>query len=353
MRRVVSAASGTAWLSWMRVAAITAVVTVHVVGSTATAPDARDQPLGLLAVGLDMAGIAAVPVFVMLSGVLLLDPERYRGAPGFWRRRAVRLLPAVVVWHLAYLVLRQVRGDGLGPGEALQLVVTGRLYPHLYFFWIVLGLAVLTPLLMPVVRRIGRRGTAALGVAGMIATAAAAALGAPTALVHTAATWWIPYLGAYLLGWGVREIRAHGAALAAVATATVALWLLLSWQWRNPAAPELLDRIAPVSYYGAGVGLYAVGVLLLGRALLAPDGVLRVTTAPRAAALGRRLGDATLGVFGLHLLVLAGLDAVGLLGGDDPATSAAQLLARVLVVLLVSYGLVLLLRRVPVVRAVM
>jgi len=145
-----------AWISWSRVIAIVAVVVIHTTGSTAAAevPTAA-TPLARV---LDIGSIYAVPLFVMLSGALLLDPDRYPGAREFWHKRAVRLLPAIVFWHLWYVALRMLRGERPRAGELLRWVWTGEVYPQLYFLWIVLGLAVLTPALMPLVRRWGGAG---------------------------------------------------------------------------------------------------------------------------------------------------------------------------------------------------
>jgi surface polysaccharide O-acyltransferase-like enzyme len=347
--RVASSQADTAWVSWARVLAIVAVVVVHTTASTAVG---STDAAGLAAL-LDISSIYAVPLFVMLSGALLLDPARYRGARDFWRRRALRLLPAIVFWHLWYLAVRVLRGDDLTAAEVLRRIVTGELYTQLYFLWIVLGLAVLTPALMPLVRRGGRRGAMVVGGAAAALSAIAAAAGLPTAIVQTAITWWIPYVGLYLLGWAFRETRLRGWALAICVGVVPALAVLLTWQWRDDGVPAWLPAVAPVSYHGALVCVYTLAVFLLLRALLATDGILAGLTRGSAAVAARRLGDATLGVFGLHLTVIAVLDATGLLGGNAPAESVLTLLVRVAVVVTVSYAVVLPLRRVPVVRAVL
>lgn len=54
---------------------------------------------------VDIGAIWCVPVFVMISGALLLAPDTHRARPGtFWRKRLVRLLPALVVWHLVNII---------------------------------------------------------------------------------------------------------------------------------------------------------------------------------------------------------------------------------------------------------
>ena len=153
------------WISWLRVAAIAAVVLIHVAGLTAVAPDARSMAHGQLAIVLDFASRWCVPVFVMISGALLLDPGRYRGPADFLRRRAMRLVPAVVVWHLVYLAYRLASTEApLSGHDLLERVLTGRLWTALYFFWIVLGLAVLTPVLVPWVAAASRQAQLIAGV---------------------------------------------------------------------------------------------------------------------------------------------------------------------------------------------
>lgn len=346
-------ASPTAWLTWLRAVAILAVVTIHATASTAAADGAWERPVGRFAVVLDMAIHFAVPVFVLVSGALNLDPDRYRGAVDFLRRRALRLVPAVVFWHLWYVGVRWVRGDELETVDLLSRVVNGELFTQLYFFWIVLGLSAITPLLMLLVRRWGRPGVAVLGVLALGATVTAAGLRAPTGAVENAVLWWLPYLGYYLLGWVLREIRLRGVALALLGVVTVSLAALLPWQWGSGESPSWLTEAAPVNYYGAGMALYSIAVFLLAHGLLATDGVLRGLLRPPAMTVADEVGGATMGIFGFHMTVLTALQITGFLHGDDPAPDLGTLLARIALAIGVTCAVVLPLRRLPVVRAVL
>ncbi|KGN40903.1 hypothetical protein [Knoellia aerolata] len=69
--------------------------------------------------------------------------------------------------------------------------------------------------------------------------------------------------------------------------------------------------------------------------------------------MGRKLGDATLGVFALHLTVLYVVLELPWIGGTAVSPTGAEMLARVLVVFVATYAVVLVLRRVPVVRALL
>ncbi len=346
-----------AWVTWLRVVAILGVVLIHTVGATAAGPGSTTTVDGWVARVLDLSFVWAVPVFVMLSGALSLDPSRFRGSGHYLRRRAWRLVPAVVVWNLVYVLYMALTRDGWweGPRSAVVKVLVGDVAPHLYFFWIVLGLSLLTPVLVPWLARASRREVV---VAALVAYAVPVLStwplgpdGGRVGLSHVAWTWWLPYLGPYLMGRALRGVRLPGRWVPVAVLAVVGLCGLLSWQWRNPAAPAWLEEWLGAHYYSPSVGLLSVLVLLLAQTLVRPGGALGALAGPAAMRLAGPVGSATLGIFGLHYLVLlVGLDT-GLLGG--PVAAWPVLLVRAGVVAVVTTVVVVTLRRVPVVRAVL
>lgn len=346
-----------AWVTWLRVVAILGVVVIHTVGSTAAGPGSTTTVDGWVARWLDLSFIWAVPVFVMLSGLLSLDPSRFRGSGDYLRRRAWRLVPAVVVWNLVYVAYLSLTRDGwwTGPREVLAAVLEGRVAPHLYFFWIVLGLSLLTPVLVPWVACASRREVVVAALAAyavpVLSTWPLGADGAPVGLIHVAWTWWLPYLGAYLTGRALHGVLLPRRWVPAAVLAVLGLCALLSWQWRNPAAPAWLEEWLGAHYYSPSVAVLSVLVVLLAQTLVRPGGALAALARPAATRLAGPVGGATLGVFGLHYLVLlVGIDT-GVLG--EPVAPWPVLVLRAAVVAVVTTVLVLVLRRVPVVRAVL
>ena len=146
------------WVTWLRAFAILGVVSIHNAAANAAAPGARSRVEGQVGIWLDIPFIFAVPLFVMLSGALVLNPAKVTTSASFLRHRAARVVPPLVFWNAFYVVLLYVVwGSWLGTGEVLDRVVTGRVANHLYFFWIVLGLAVVAPVLVPWLRSSRRR----------------------------------------------------------------------------------------------------------------------------------------------------------------------------------------------------
>lgn len=346
-----------AWVSWLRVVAILGVVMIHTVGATASGPGSTTTVDGWMARSLDLPFLWAVPVFVMLSGALSLDPDRYRGSGPYLRRRVWRLVPAVAFWHAVYLAYLAATRPGwwAGPADALAKVVQGQVAPHLYFFWIVLGLSLLTPVLVPWVARTSRREWLVAALVAyavpVLSTWPLGSDGGRIGLSHAAWTWWLPYLGAYLMGWALRGVVLPRGLVAPAALTMVALMGLLTWQWRNPAAPDWLEEWLGAHYYSPTVALLAVIVLLLAQTVLRRDGLLGRLTSPRVMRLVDPVASATLGIFALHFLVLLVGTDTGWLG--EPVAPWPVLLGRFLVVSAVTTVLVLLLRRVPVLRRVL
>jgi surface polysaccharide O-acyltransferase-like enzyme len=348
----------TAWISWLRVAAIAGVVAIHTAGSTAVQPDARHTTVGVVAIVLNRAFNFAVPLFVLVSGALVLDPARYPATDGaFLRKRAWRLVPAIVFWHLFYWLFRVVVLDqDVPPRTALEQTLNGTLYTALYFFWIVLGLTVVSPVLVAWLRQSTRRAAIVAGAVGMaipILTQATVLLReAPLSWVETPWTWWIPYVGLYLMGWALRGVRLP--AWATVVTLVVPVLVLgaVVYCFHRPGVPTWFGQLFG-GYYSLGIQVCAVSVFLAVQQLVRPGGLLRAATGPRASRFARTVGDATLGIFGVHLAVLYASYHLPVVGGDAEAQTVQELVGRVLFVLVVSAVIAVVGRRIPVVRRVL
>jgi surface polysaccharide O-acyltransferase-like enzyme len=345
------------WVSWLKVFAICGVVTIHATGATAVRPDARSTVVGVMAIVLNRGFNFTVPLFVMLSGALLLDPARYRGDADFLRRRALRLVPAVIFWHFFYWGFRVFYLDQhVSLQAALKLTLTGRLFTALYFFWIILGLAVVTPVLVAWVAGASRRAVLIAGAAGVaipaLTTATVAFRGAPLNWVETPWTWWLPYLGVYLLGWGLRGVILRGPALVAALIGALAIGAAIAGAFGRSDVPRWFSGLLG-GYYSIGVQLFAVLVFLVVQGMVRRGSVLGGLARPRPARLGRLLGEATLGVFALHLAVLFVSYDLPVVGGNAAASTVVELVGRTGLVVVVTFVIVLVLRRIPVVRRVL
>jgi surface polysaccharide O-acyltransferase-like enzyme len=299
-----------------------------------------------------------VPLFVMLSGALLLRPAgpttssrpgRPATTAAFYRRRLVRVGVPALFWLAAYFVFRRwYLGEPLSLGAYLHLVVRGIPYSHLYFLFVILGLYAVTPALRALLARSTTRQAWALALVAVALAWANDVLAWWTSPGWdlAALTWWLPYVGYFLLGALLRDVRLprwSGRVAVLVLAVGVAAKVALAW--------ELQGR------YGVALGQYELGKLTLLTVAMSVAAFVAFRRLgdrrPRlvAARPWRPLAEASFGVYLVHPMVLAVLLRTAVGGGAVRTTSAA--VAAFVLTLVLTYGVVLAARRAPLVRRVL
>lgn len=340
-------------LDLLRIVAILGVVAIHVFPLILTDKSLVGTPTGDFAVTVQTVSIRCVPLFIMISGALLLAPRMHaRGPWQFYRRRAGRLLPALVFWHLFYLVgIRMwLNGRDLTPERILVDLIDARIYTALYFLWLILGLYLVAPVLAAFLADGGRRRAVATAVVGVVWASAVWAtpmvsglLGAPRPVQAGMLTWWFHYVGIFVAGWAWREPRATGRRWLWAWLLALVLVAFQVWQQLNPGEHPWLVALLPPGYISLVTSLSAVAVFVGVIDLCA-----RVSLPARGVQLIRTVGQATFGVFLFHLAVIAGLRvwAPDFYGDPRPVAKTAMFA----VVVAVSLAVSVVAARVPVLR---
>ncbi len=339
----------------MRVLAVVGVVAIHTFGAAVSDPALRGSLRWWFAVAVDIGFIWVVPLFVMLSGALILAPRQFSAGPAaFYRRRLLRLAPAFVFWQAFYILLVRIwfSGTGLGWGDIATSILDGRTYTHLYFLWLIVGLYAVAPILAAFLGGGGRRRAFVFAVtvlAVTVVTWSAAAVvtysGQPRPLVLMALTQWLPYVGYFLAGWALRDVILRGAALAVAVAGTGTAVALTVWQYGTASEHPLLNALAPVGYPGPLVAVAAIGVFVC------VNGALRSFSPRRAGArVLQTLSDAAFGVFLIHFVVLLLLRELPVFASHGGSPILLTILW--LITAAVSFVLVIVLRRIPGVRRI-
>lgn len=94
----------------------------------------------------------SVPFFLMITGVLLLDPEKNEPVKAFYRKRFGRILVPLVFWTLFYSCIRI--GESLNNGGSMGTELTrlardicaGKPYYHLWYLYTLTGLYLFLPI---------------------------------------------------------------------------------------------------------------------------------------------------------------------------------------------------------------
>ncbi|MCW2131199.1 acyltransferase [Arthrobacter sp. VKM Ac-2550] len=315
-------------LDLLRIVSIVGVVAIHSFGELAGDDSARNQRDWLPAAVIDIAFIWVVPVFVIISGTLTLAPRAHTtGAGDFYRKRALRLVPALIFWHLVYIFVGNwlILGRELHPAETLADVFNTSVYPHLYFLWLILGLYLAAPPLARYLhsvslRKATRTTAVVLALILLLFMAQAASIQAELGWQYpwNMLTQWFPYLGYFMAGWVLAQMTISIRTAATLGGAAVVLSIFNIWHWINQDSTPVLNVITPSSYVGLGVTLAALCIFTSVFHLLKDW-----RPVPRLAQFILAMSNAAFGVFLNHYLILTWL-TFKVLGEDLQPTLATM-----------------------------
>ncbi|MBM4036932.1 MAG: hypothetical protein FJ290_00330 [Planctomycetes bacterium] len=298
----------------LRVAAAAGVCVFHV----ASSGNQRYGKIGLVDWLVSNVAYSAtiwcVPVFVMLSGALLLDPARDEPLGAFYGKRLRRIGIPFAFWCLFYLAHRVVvQGEPFVPSYAVKLLLSGRPFYHLHFAFIIVGLYLFTPAFRAITRTAGR-GELMLfaGLAlGLGCAYKFTAIVVGSASEENAATRFVPYIGFYFAGYCLRDTLLTGRGLrlgwAAVAGSLLAV---VGGQCLAVAGSGMASRLGGNALCDvAGVTLHLAVFVVLGTVFTRWR-----LTGWWGEAVGRGLAPATLGVYLMHPALLHAQREAGLTG---------------------------------------
>ena len=140
------------FLDGLRVAATCAVVMLHTITGAMDITNMSEYPLEwkVFLAGLDLL-CWCVPVFLMISGYLFLNPAREIGMGKMLTKYCRRILLALFVFGVPFALLEQVaterclRLDMVGRG--ILMVLRGESWSHMWYLYRILFLYLLTPAL--------------------------------------------------------------------------------------------------------------------------------------------------------------------------------------------------------------
>ena len=287
-----------------------------------------------------------VPLFFMLSGVLLLGREELE-LKHFFRRHILRLTGIFCLWSLLYALLRLAIGSLHGAREFFMALVSG--HYHLWF----LPAMVLCYLFMPPVhaalhgKKLDGRYLVALFLFLGIILANCNLTPDPAYILNrftrNFSLDYLPYLGYAVWGWWLdrHEFSRKTLRLAPLAYLLVTLAAAAGNHWYS-AYKQTADGWL-FSYFSLPSFLQATLVFCFCLALKG-----RSFRKQRQLA---ALSDATLGVYLIHPLLLDLLERAGI--AVTTAAPAASLLGFSALLALLCFGLVLAAKRIPGLRRIL
>lgn len=160
------------YLSLLRVIACVAVIVLHITASETILYQETLSSSQLFSVTLIYNLMMwAVPCFVMVSGALLLDPEKeigFRKILGYLKRVLLALIIFSMVFRLFDMVMDREPFTVSGLLQGLLNAYTGSGWSHLWYLYLIIGLYLILPALRAITKRCTEKELMYLTVVGIL-----------------------------------------------------------------------------------------------------------------------------------------------------------------------------------------
>ena len=291
----------------------------------------------------------AVPLFIMLSGMLLLQPAKLNESLGvFFKKRLNRIALPFVFWGIAYFAWRAfVNGETLTTNSIVQGVLTGP-YNHFWFLYLIVGLYLLTPVLRVLVAYIKRRTFSFLMILWFVGTAIVPLLGLFSDYSLNAnvfiITGWLGYflLGAYFLKTRVRPIILYTIMTLGYTWTIIGTYLIVGTIGEHVS--QFFYDAASFSMIGASVALFLLLSMVSSHTL--------EERFPRGNRVLRLISQNTIPIYLFHVMVLESLQK-GFFGFQISLSTMNPVLEIPLITvttLLICLAVILPLKKIPIVK---
>jgi surface polysaccharide O-acyltransferase-like enzyme len=305
--RKVTKALRITYLDALRIIAAMGVVLVHAVNPVSFSFDKVSTGAWMTSNILNILGRCAVPIFVMISGALLLDRSRWEEPHDVtFRKRLVKVGIAFLFWGIVYFMWRAWGLHEYIDGEVIfRSVVSGAPAEHLYFLPLIAGLYAITPLLRLAIKQLPLVSVLRYALFLMLLASAWQLLGTLPGFerVYNIVNQFVPFVGYYVMGYVLANIplvpREKPFIFMAVIIGSVIPILgtfifLQSGYYPKDSAYYFYDFLNPF------LMLQSVGLFLLARWYY-PGFAARF---PRLDSIVPKIAAVTFSVYLVHILVL-------------------------------------------------
>lgn len=92
----------------------------------------------------------SVPIFVMVSGMFLLNPDKHVSCKDIYSKYILRIITAFISWSFLYAIYTNISNyDTFNKQEFIKSFIFG--HYHLWYLYMIVGLYIITPLLRKIV----------------------------------------------------------------------------------------------------------------------------------------------------------------------------------------------------------
>ena len=134
-----------AYIDWLRVIACFAVILFHISGSCGLTLELSSENYIIMELFHSLV-IWCVPIFIMISGALFLNPEKEISIHKLYVHNTFRIFASFVFWSLVYASYNFIGSEDSNRINGWIIQFLGGHF-HMWFLWLIIGLYILTPIL--------------------------------------------------------------------------------------------------------------------------------------------------------------------------------------------------------------
>lgn len=158
-------------INFMRILAAFAVVVIHVSSYYIKSNLAINNQSWVLGNIFNSFSRWSVPVFIMISGALLINEKSFQHTTLFYKKRIKRILIPLVFWSVIFTVFNKYITNFFSVKDIVARLFIGETYYHLWYLFLLVGLYAVTPVVSLVYANFSKRERIILIIAIFIAGA--------------------------------------------------------------------------------------------------------------------------------------------------------------------------------------
>lgn len=298
---------------------------------------------------LDSGSRWCVPIFLMISGAFILGYKERYSTQQFFLKRFSKVLIPFVIWTGIYIAWQMITGIAKVTNRhyILDHTIFGPAIYHMWFFYTILGLYLITPILAVFANKSNK--TTLLFLAGVCIIQNMAY---PLVVLYTGLHPYfnIPlttqYVDYFLLGWILKDVEFKNPTkwlLYALGAAGVAVTIIENY--RLSVREHKLDFFF-LNYENFATFFTAIAVFTLIKSI--PwEKVVKGQMSRKILSL---LANASLGIYLIHVMILYYFTQIFFTPGNSVSTVLFMALGGAVIVFTVSTVIVLGLQKIPVVK---
>jgi surface polysaccharide O-acyltransferase-like enzyme len=341
------------YVDLIRTMAIVGVILLHASGSWLITPQQMNEMNPLESVRWAVVDVyqslarICVPLFIMLTGALLLQPGKNDSLSVFFKKRWARIGLPLLFWGAAYFAWDF---SVIHIPFSLSAIILGILdgpYTQFWYLYVLIGLYLLTPMLRVFIAHADQALIKYFVILWVLGIAILPVFTFFTSFKLNSNVFTIPgYVGYFVLGTYLLTVRMRRSTLSIIMVLGIALTALGTYVLTATVGGTGMYFFQ--QYFSPTVILASVIVFLL-LLTIQPPSVQKVTPPSTGNKLVKVISQNTLPLFLFHVMVLESLQKgyFGFAINGNTINSIIEVPLLTVIVLFVSLAIILLLKKVP------